>query len=124
MPYALIPDGYSLKKVTKAQEEAVKAKRRHDNVQAFIENENTPLLVGAGAVVLSVPFLINLLLQAQEDTLNITLTDKQKADLLNYAQISLGPVGIAGILGRKIGKGLLDFDFPTFEEFKAGATGQ
>jgi len=124
MPYALIPEGFELKKVTKAQEEAVKAKRRHDNVQAFIENENTPLLVGAGAVVLSVPFLINLLLQAQEDTLNITLTDKQKADLLNYAQISLGPVGIAGILGRKIGKGLLDFDFPTFEEFKAGATGQ
>jgi len=124
MPYALIPEGFELKKVTKAQEEAVKAKRRHDNVQAFIENENTPLLVGAGAVVLSVPFLVNLLLQAQEDTLNITLTDKQKADLLNYAQISLGPVGIAGILGRKIGKGLLDFDFPTFEEFKAGATGQ
>jgi len=124
MPYALIPEGVELKKVTKAQEQAVNAKRRHDNVQAFIENENTPLLVGAGAVVLSVPFLINLLLQAQEDTLNITLTDKQKADLLNYAQISLGPVGIAGILGRKIGKGLLDFDFPTFEEFKAGATGQ
>ena len=63
-------------------------------------------------------------LQAQEETTNITLTDKQKADLLNFAQLSLGPVGIAGILGRKIGKGLLDFDFPTFEEFKAGATGK
>ncbi len=124
MPYALIPDGYSLKKVTKAQEQAVNAKRRHDNVQAFIENENTPLLVGAGAVVFSVPFLITLFLQAQEETTNITLTDKQKADLLNFAQLSVGPVGIAGILGRKIGKGLLDFDFPTFEEFKAGATGK
>ena len=81
MPYALIPDGFTLKKVTKAQEEAVKAKRRHDNVQAFIENENTPLLVGAGALVLSAPFLVGLLLQAQEDALNITLTDKQKSDL-------------------------------------------
>ena len=124
MPYALIPEGFELKKVTKAQEQAVNAKRRHDNVQAFIENENTPLLVGAGAVALSVPFLVGLLLQAQEDALNITLTDKQKSDLLNFAQLSLGPVGIAGILGRKIGKGLLDFDFPTFEEFKAGATGK
>ena len=60
MPYALIPEGFELKKVTKAQEQAVNAKRRHDNVQAFIENENTPLLVGAGAVVFSVPFLITL----------------------------------------------------------------
>ena len=124
MPYALIPDGFTLKKVTKAQEEAVKAKRRHDNVQAFIENENAPVLIGAGALAISVPFLINLLLQAQEDALNITLTDKQKTDLVNYANVSLGPVGIAGILGRKIGKGLLDFELPTFEEVKAGATGQ
>jgi len=46
MAYALIPEGFTLKKVTKAQEEAVKAKRRHDDVQAFIENENTPLVVG------------------------------------------------------------------------------
>jgi len=115
MPYALVPDGYTLKKVTKAQEQAVKAKRRHDNVQAFIENENTPFLVGAGALAVSLPLLINLLLQAQEEALNITLTDKQKTDLFNYAQVSLGPVGIAGILGRKIGKGLVtsldDFDF-------------
>ena len=123
MPYVLIPDGYSLKKVTKLQKEAVKAKRRHDNVQAFIENENTPFLVGAGALALSVPFLMNLLLQAQEDALNITLTDKQKTDLVNYANLSLGPVGIAQVLGRKIGKGLLDFELPTFEDVKAGATG-
>jgi hypothetical protein len=123
MPYALIPDGYSLKKVTKLQKEAVKAKRRHDNVQAFIENENTPFLVGAGALALSVPFLMNLLLQAQEDALNITLTDKQKTDLVNYANLSLGPVGIAQVLGRKIGKGLLEFELPTFEDVKAGATG-
>ena len=38
MPYALIPDGYTLKKVTKAQEQAVNTKRRHDDVLAFIAN--------------------------------------------------------------------------------------
>ena len=116
MPYALIPDGFTLKKVTKAQEQAVKAKRRHDNVQAFIETENTPLLGGAGALVLSAPFLVGLLLQAQEDALNITLTDKQKSDLLNYANLSLGPVGIAQVLGRKIGKGLVDIDLSDLEK--------
>jgi len=38
MPYALIPDGYSLEKVTKAQEQAVKDKRRHDDVVTVLNN--------------------------------------------------------------------------------------
>jgi len=38
MPYALIPDGYSLKKVTKAQEQALKDKRRHDDVVTVLNN--------------------------------------------------------------------------------------
>ena len=46
MPYALIPDGYSLKKVTKLQKQAVNEKRRHDDVVAFLENPTTPFLVG------------------------------------------------------------------------------
>ena len=88
MAYALIPDGFTLKKVTKAQEQAVSAHRRHENVKTFIENENAPLLIGAGALAISLPLLINLFLQAQEDILNITLTDKQKTDLVNYANVS------------------------------------
>ena len=59
-------------------------------------------------------------LQAQEETTNITLTDKQKSALLNYASVSLGPVGIAGILGRKIGKGLLDIDLSDLEKKLSG----
>jgi len=38
MSYALIPDGYSLEKVTKAQKQALNDKRRHDNVMAAINN--------------------------------------------------------------------------------------
>ena len=49
MPYALIPDGYSLKKVTKLQKQAINSKRRHDNVMALLENSQTPLVV-AGIV--------------------------------------------------------------------------
>ena len=49
MPYALIPDGYSLKKVTKLQKQAVSEKRRHDDVVALLENSQTPL-VAAGIV--------------------------------------------------------------------------
>ena len=46
MAYALIPDGFTLKKVTKAQEHAVNAKRRHDDIVALLNNSNTPLVVG------------------------------------------------------------------------------
>ena len=38
MPYALIPDGYSLKKVTKLQLKALSDKRRHDNVVTVLNN--------------------------------------------------------------------------------------
>ena len=38
MPFALIPDGFSLKKVTKLQEKAVKENRRHNNVVTVLNN--------------------------------------------------------------------------------------
>ena len=38
MPYALIPEGYTLKKVTKAQQDAVNELKRHEDVLAFINN--------------------------------------------------------------------------------------
>ena len=38
MPFALIPDGFSLKKVTTLQQQAVKDKRRHDNVTTVLNN--------------------------------------------------------------------------------------
>jgi predicted Zn-ribbon and HTH transcriptional regulator len=49
MPFALIPDGFTLKKVTKLQQQAINSKRRHDNVMAILENSQTPLVV-AGIV--------------------------------------------------------------------------
>jgi len=41
LPFALIPDGFKLQKVTKAQERAVNAKRRHDDVVALLNNPET-----------------------------------------------------------------------------------
>ena len=38
MPYALIPEGFTLKKVTKQQQDAVNRHRRHENVEALINN--------------------------------------------------------------------------------------
>ena len=53
MPYALIPDGYTLKKVTSAQMEAVAAKRKHDNVTTVLSNATAVKVIGAGAGALA-----------------------------------------------------------------------
>ena len=57
MPYALIPDGYTLKKVTKLQKQAVNDKRRHDDVVAFLSNENTPLMIAGVLTTVLVPLV-------------------------------------------------------------------
>jgi hypothetical protein len=67
MPYVLIPDGYSLKKVTKLQEKAVNTKRRHDNSVALLSNPNTPIIAAGTALVIATPLLIDLLLKRIED---------------------------------------------------------
>jgi aspartate/tyrosine/aromatic aminotransferase len=66
MPYALIPEGFKLEKVTKAQEEAVKAKRRHDDTVALLNNPNTPIIAAGTALVIATPLLIDILLKRIE----------------------------------------------------------
>jgi len=46
MPFALIPDGFTLQKVTVAQERAVKSKRRQDDLIALINNPQTIAVIG------------------------------------------------------------------------------
>ena len=125
MAYEAVPDDVEIQKLTSAQRDALSRYKIHENINTFLGNENTPLLIGAAGLALLLPALIDALLQAQEDALNITLTDKQKTDLVNYAHVSLGPIGIAGILGRKVGKGLVGavegFELP--KDFKIGGKG-
>ena len=79
MSYALIPDGYSLKKVTKLQKQAVNEKRRHDDVLAVLSNENAALGITALAGVLASGTLLALFMQALDEEL--TLDDKTKTKL-------------------------------------------
>ena len=54
MPFALIPDGFTIQKVTAAQERAVKSKRRQDDLIALINNPQTIAVIGTvlgGALV-------------------------------------------------------------------------
>ena len=53
MPYALIPKDYTLEKVTRAQESAVRSKRRHDDIIAILSNENAALGITALASIVA-----------------------------------------------------------------------
>ena len=78
MPFALIPDGYSLKKVTKLQKEAVDAKRRHDDIVALLNNPNTPIVVGgAVATFFSVQLAKNIILKLEETAGELAEDTKQ-----------------------------------------------
>jgi predicted aspartyl protease len=103
MAYALIPEGYSLKKVTKLQAQAVNAKRRHDNVEAFLANPNTPLLIGGVGLLTTLPILYNLFLQSLEDQ-NVILTDQQKGLLKTGFDAYLLTIPVIGpqLLGEKL----------------------
>ena len=108
MPYALIPDGYSLKKVTKLQKVAVNEKRRHDDVLAVLSNENAALGITALAGVLASGTLLALFMQLLGEEL--VLDDKKKAELEKKfldASILLLPINPL-VFGPAAAKGTAD----------------
>ena len=109
MPYALIPDGYTLKKVTKLQKQAVNDKRRNDDVVAFLSNDGTPALLGGTALLALTPFIIDTFKSALEVE-NIILSDEQKDKLKTAFEIALVSNPITGpiVIGRKIGEFIQD----------------
>jgi hypothetical protein len=127
MTYALIPDGYSLKKVTKLQAQAVNAKRRHDNVEALLANPNTPLLIGGVGLLAMLPILFNIFLQSLEEQ-NIILTDQQKDLVKKSYELTFfaTPFG-AQFLGKKLAEDiftrLTEFDASKLREFDFGGGG-
>jgi len=79
MPIALIPDGFTLKKVTKAQEDALKDHRKHEDFMSFLGSSGSGQSIGLGLVAIVsilfiVPMLINMLKKISEDDPNMTIT--------------------------------------------------
>ena len=60
--FALVPDGFTLKKVSKYEEDALKDHRKHEDVKAFLSSSGAGKGLGLGALgiilVLILPFLI------------------------------------------------------------------
>jgi hypothetical protein len=77
MPYALIPDGFTLKKVNKGELDAVNAKRKHDNVTTVLSNQTAVKVLGAGAGALALGGLGAVFIPLLESKIG-TLTDDFK----------------------------------------------
>ena len=79
MPIALVPDGFSLKKVTKLQLEAIKDHRKHEDFKAFLGSDGSGQGIGLGliaivSVAFLIPMLIGMLKKVSEDDPNMTIT--------------------------------------------------
>jgi len=76
MPYALVPEGYKLQKVTKQQKEAVDKHVSNEAVQAFLDGPASGELVKAVAIVVT-PIVLAVLAK-QIDLPDVTsFLDKQ-----------------------------------------------
>ena len=95
MPFALIPDGYKLQKVSKLQKEAVDKFYSSKNVDSFLEGQASGELVKAVAIVVTPIVLAALAKQIELPDFNITeFLDKQiekipGLDLSGLGQINL-----------------------------------
>jgi hypothetical protein len=97
MAYALIPDGYSLKKVTKAEKDAVNEyfgrERRGTYIEGLLSNTSTPTVLAAA----SLPLIIGFILQTLKED-GVSLTEQTLDKLLDLAfpkqEIGTGPGGI------------------------------
>lgn len=94
MSYALIPDGYTLKKVTAAQEKAVKDKRRHDNVVEFIKN---PELMKQIIISVSAYLVAREGLSALQDLkdLGVNVSERVESEYTKKRQFGEAPVGVS-----------------------------
>ena len=78
MPFALIPDGFKLQKVTKLQKEAIDKYNSSKNTEAFFEGPASAELVKAVAIVVTPIVLAALAKQ-------IDLPDVNASDLIDKA---------------------------------------
>ena len=105
MPYALIPDGYTLKKVTKLQKEAVNAKRRHDDVVALLNNPNTPVVIGGLVTAYFAANVASGIIEDLEETVG-PIAEDTKSAIVETVDIRLSR---PAALREAIVKGLSEF---------------
>jgi len=103
MAYGAVPDDVEIQKLTKAQQNALSRHNIHENINTFLGNENTPLLIGGVALLAALPILLKLFMDAVEGEIGIlTPEQRMKIDVgfrgLLFASPATGPI----VLSKKI----------------------
>ena len=95
MPFALIPEGYELKKVTKLQKEAVDKFYTSQNVDSFLDGQASGELVKAVAIVVTPIVLAALAKQVDFGDFDITgFIDEQLSKIPGLDLSALGQFNI------------------------------
>ena len=95
MPFALIPEGYKLQKVTKLQKEAVDKFYSSKNIDSFLDGQASGELVKAVAIVVTPIVLAALAKQIDLPDFNVTdFIDKQLAKIPGLDLSALGEVSL------------------------------
>jgi len=103
MPIALVPDGFTLKKVTKLQLEAIKDHRKHEDFKAFLGSSGGGLtsglipILGIGLILL-IPILLLMFRKDNGDPDYQTWDDYLKTDPSFWQMYAKGASGIPIIL--------------------------
>ena len=91
MPFALIPEGYKLQKVTKLQKEAVDKYYSSKNIDSFLDGQASGELVKAVAIVVTPIVLAALAKQIDLPDFNVTeFIDKQLGKIPGLDLSALG----------------------------------
>ena len=77
MAYEAVPDDVEIQKLTAAQRDALSRHKIHENINTFLGNETTPLLMGGVALLIALPILSKLFFDSLELE-NIVISDEQK----------------------------------------------
>ena len=107
MPFALIPDGYKLQKVSKLQKEAVDKFYSSKNIDSFLNGQASGELVKTAAIVVTPIVLAFLAKQLIEEAknLNIDLPNATKEELI-YLGRRLNPVTLPIDIALSLAAGL------------------
>ena len=111
MPFALVPEGFKLQKVTKAQQKAVDQYYNNKSTQAFLEGDASSELVKVAAIVVTPIVLAALAKQIKEvaEEQGIDLDVEELAALsLRFNPVTL-PIDVTANLLRR-------FNFITEEQ--------
>ena len=95
MPFALIPEGFKLQKVTKLQQEAVDKYNASQSTQAFLEGDAPAEMVKAVAIVVTPIVLAALAKQIDLPDFNVTeFIDKQLEKIPGLDLSALGNISL------------------------------